>query len=127
MKTLNLKAALPILTLLLMLFIVGCQEEAGTDSQKTRLLEDKNYRLTQKYEQQIKDCQEQLASANEALDQCAVKQAETEKQAEDAIGLLIETVIKDTVDKNNLLEAEKKVLEMEIEQLKAGVKAPTCK
>ena len=116
MKNLNLKAVFPVLTVLLMLFVIGCQEQAGNGSKKVRLLEDKNYRLTQKYEQQLKEYDDQLAREKQALDQCVAKQAELEKQAEETMGFLMETVIKDTSDRNAQLEEENKTLKARIEQ-----------
>ncbi|MFH1614241.1 MAG: hypothetical protein ABIG61_04045 [Planctomycetota bacterium] len=121
MKSLDRKSRACILLILPLAFIVGCQEQASTNNKKAKLLADKNYRMQQQHEEQLKQRDSQIREQQNLLQQCRQQQEELKKQMDESVTFLMENLPQDSAEQSMELETENSLLKERIEQLQQEI------
>lgn len=96
------------------MFITGCEEQAVSDTKKAKLIAEENRQLKDQLQQRSKEIERQKDMLAECQEQKKVLQGQTQEKMETMMGVLLETMGKESAR----MQQENQELKAEIEKLK---------
>ena len=98
--------------------MTGCEEQSKSDTPKTRLLADANYRL----KKQLEQLKEELANQKQLLTKCQEEKIALKKQSNESVELVVTELLPQLEQGKVQLQHENQQLKSQIEKLHDEIK-----